>query len=445
MKILKRIGIKPLLTLLIFALVFASCEQETLQNSSENLINETTIRNDDSWRGGTTFTTEEIAYISRTSKDIEAVLKSSKASEVINIPVANHIITRSDGTGGLAPTEIPAIMSRLNTKFNELDPLDEFEINFTTTCHPTNVIRSNKFYDLTTQKERSQMTGKYDQPNALNIYYIGSLMIDGVASYGTARPPNPLGGGNQTATVIVRVDNATVNRTIEHEIGHSFSLLHTHGPSDFGTTTERVDGSNCSIAGVGDELCDTPADPNLLYGNGNGCSTNLVSVDNDGNCTYVGGPLCTDANGDVYTPDIHNIMSYSPIECKNSFTREQIDRVRSGIMEFYSLECCNSSSPSPNSCCPPSNSVITSSNTPNIMRITVNLPGEQWQVQYKLNGSKLWANTFTGTGNTYFSILGIPQNCHYKVRLRKKCGYMNTGWSAWSASKSIYCNYIGPQ
>ena len=61
--------------------------------------------------------------------------------------------------------------------------------------------------------------------------------------------------------------------TIIHEFGHYFSLFHTHGPTNSAITTELVDGSNCTTSG--DELCDTPADPNL--------SGNVT------NCLYTGG------------------------------------------------------------------------------------------------------------------------------------------------------------
>ena len=101
--------------------------------------------------------------------------------------------------------------------------------------------------------------------------------------------------------------------TLEHELGHYFTLFHTHGKTNQGTTDELVDGSNCE--GAGDNVCDTPADPNLL-----GQVTN---------CAYSG--TQTDVNGDVYKPQVENIMAYSPDQCQNLFTAGQYGRIRNGF------------------------------------------------------------------------------------------------------------------
>lgn len=82
--------------------------------------------------------------------------------------------------------------------------------------------------------------------------------------------------------------------TLAHEIGHMLGLNHTH---DGVIEPELVDGSNCTIGG--DMLCDTPADPNLA-------TPGYVIQP----CQYVG--TVTDANGDLYTPLLNNVMSYSP-------------------------------------------------------------------------------------------------------------------------------------
>ena len=111
--------------------------------------------------------------------------------------------------------------------------------------------------------------------------------------------------------------------TLTHELGHYFSLYHTHGSTNNGTTTELVNGSNCTTNG--DELCDTPADPNL---------SGVVNL----NCEYT--DTITDFNGDVYMPDTSNIMSYSLKVCRNSLSSEQYNRINfSAIYDRGYLMC----------------------------------------------------------------------------------------------------------
>lgn len=94
---------------------------------------------------------------------------------------------------------------------------------------------------------------------------------------------------------------------LSHEIGHCLGLYHTHSGSgcyDYANCSENINGSNCS--NCGDLVCDTPADP---------CLSGKV----DDNCNYVG--------GGGYSPDVHNIMSYSSPHCLNNITLGQMNRI----------------------------------------------------------------------------------------------------------------------
>jgi hypothetical protein len=109
---------------------------------------------------------------------------------------------------------------------------------------------------------------------------------------------------------------------LAHEVGHGIGLPHTHGYTNYGTTDELVDGSNCETHG--DHFCDTPADPNIL---------GLVN----GSCIYTGS--LTDANGDFYVPNTGNIMSYTNGGCRDHFSTDQLDRMYD-VATASNFYCC---------------------------------------------------------------------------------------------------------
>lgn len=139
-------------------------------------------------------------------------------------------------------------------------------------------------------------------PGFLNIYYA-------------------LGGGpNATLPIYGNADRILMNygptTVFAHEIGHYFSLLHTHAFDGYSTnisTLELVDGSNCSTQG--DFICDTPADPGL-YGR-------LAPYPV---CAYIDS-VSVDANGELYAPDINNYMCATYPNCITQFTQQQFERM----------------------------------------------------------------------------------------------------------------------
>lgn len=87
-------------------------------------------------------------------------------------------------------------------------------------------------------------------------------------------------------------------RVLAHELAHNLGLYHTFGNGvGFSITDEWVNGGNCTT--TGDEVCDTPADP-YQYGINTTCSYEDT--------------VLRDINGDLYSPDITNIMSYFPCQ-----------------------------------------------------------------------------------------------------------------------------------
>jgi len=139
---------------------------------------------------------------------------------------------------------------------------------------------------------------KYHEENRINMFMVEATNIN--ASFAT------LGGIGDLQSGGIVILKASGGRVYSHEMGHYFGLPHT-----FEGSGELVDGSNCSTAG--DLICDTPADPYIDGTDGE----DYVDAD----CKFI--DMQQDANGDYYTPDVGNIMSYYPGRCKCGFTYDQ--------------------------------------------------------------------------------------------------------------------------
>jgi PKD repeat protein len=255
---------------------------------------------------GTIPTQQQIDYLNQTRN---ARKNWNQSRSPLLIPIQNHVVRETDSTGGLTIVDISFVMNILNTYYINSN-IQFYE------CDSINYINNSNYYDFDGNDE-SVFCGQNDIQNVVNIYYFNSVISSsGVGVCGYAYfPPGP-------DRVIMNSSCALNGSTIVHEIGHYLSLYHTHGPTNNGTTTELVNGSNCSSAG--DELCDTPADPNLA---------GLVTT-----CQYTG--TAVDANGQSYVPDPTNIMSYSQKICRTFLSAGQYNRANySAINDRGYLSC----------------------------------------------------------------------------------------------------------
>lgn len=249
-------------------------------------------------------------------------------STIINIPVVNHILRRSDKTGGLTEEDIDEAMNELNTFYARI------KIQFYK-CQPTSFIDSNEWFDfVVTTPTQNAIIGPNNIQNVINIYYFNDMRASSDPSSrqycGYTYLPD------RTENIIMMRNECVFNgSTLIHEVGHYFSLLHTHGryPMNCGGTDELVDGSNCEDAADG--ICDTPADPNLRHQDG-ACEIKNYLVDE--NCEYIGGNTILDANDQPYAPLTDNIMSYSPRECRAAMTAEQYQRIRLSARYDYTFK-----------------------------------------------------------------------------------------------------------
>ena len=256
---------------------------------------------------GTIPTEAQIDYLKRTSSARE---NWNSPESILYLPIQNHVVRQSNSTGGLTASDINFVMSQLNTYYAN-SSIQFYE------CSSTNYINNSTYYNFSSSQE-SVFCGANDISDVINIYYFNSVLSStGSSLCGYAYfPPGP-------DRVIMKNSCATNGSTIVHELGHYLSLYHTHGPTNNGTTSELVNGSNCSTSG--DDICDTPADPNL---------SGLVTS----SCQYTG--TSVDANGQAYVPDPTNIMSYSQKICRTFLSSGQYNRVNySAINDRSYLNC----------------------------------------------------------------------------------------------------------
>lgn len=246
---------------------------------------------------GTTATEEQLQFMNLIH---EGGISGRTKSSLVRIPLVFHVIRTSSGEGGFSQSQANGLISRINGYYSPASM--EFFL-----AREVNYINSDTYYNLDSSNEGGVAVPN-DVTGVINVYFSNSLTSGGLQLCGYTRfPPS-------SDRVFMAIGCTFNGTTLEHELGHYFTLFHTHGKTNTGTTDELVNGSNCSIAG--DDICDTPADPNLSGKVGAGC-------------VYTGTNL--DANGQPYAPQVSNIMSYAPSSCRIQFTAGQYQRIRNGF------------------------------------------------------------------------------------------------------------------
>ncbi len=270
---------------------------------------------------GTISTSESLKYFNSIKPQIKKYekafmqMKSSKSiskTKIINsIPIKAHVIRSSNGLGGISDEDINIAVANLNSIYS--DAYMEFFL-----CEGIDYIDEDTLCHIKKGDEESLKETNF-VPGLINIYFtdfIENELQESICGYSDNQGRND---------VIVMKNSCVINdSSLAHEMGHFFSLIHTHGPDSNKMTTEFVDGSNCDTDGDG--ICDTPADPKLTYKNVNNF------------CQYTGTE--TDAHGDAFTPDTGNIMSYAMKSCRTHFSQQQLARMYAfyHTVKYY-LEC----------------------------------------------------------------------------------------------------------
>lgn len=258
--------------------------------------------------------TTEFASIAARLKANKALLAKNPVQEreVKWVPMKFHIISKSDGTGAVQEHRVLDMLCGLNEFFAPLDI--QFYIKdgfnyFSNTAAATDPQSAGGTTHMKAKKVK----------NVVNVFLPQSFTKPGLLGYYTEGYP-----GYQNDFLVVKKSQVGKGiYTIEHEIGHFFSLLHpfngwedndydpsVHGnpvkiltapnfsldPPFNAVPVEFVDQTNCEIAG--DLICDTPASYNFAnnYWGAKGCQPMDQSV--------------KDYHGDVVNPDEENLMDY---------------------------------------------------------------------------------------------------------------------------------------
>jgi hypothetical protein len=215
-------------------------------------------------------------------------------------PVKVHIVSKTDGTGGVTIDQVKDALSNLNSYFLKAYirflPLDDY-----------NYIKDDNFYKFSVE-QASELCKVHDVSKVINIYIVNIIKTEKNTFNGFTYFPDKL----PIDRVFVTTKSLNDKITLVRQMAHYFSLYPTAGPVVGMRTEELVSGKNCLT--TGDEICDTPADPGL----------DGQSIDN--RCQFVG--TQQDGESKFYRPMTDNIMSENPrMECLNKLTRQQYRRI----------------------------------------------------------------------------------------------------------------------
>lgn len=262
----------------------------------------------------------------------------------IIIPVVVHIL-HDNGIGNISDEQVYSGIQMLNEDFNRTnedaeDTRDTPEAPFMSVAsnmgirfemakldpdgNCTNGIQrlnvGSKSYNCNDVAKHKETGGldQWDRRYYFNIWVVNSIASDGGGTI-LGYAEFPYGGGSANYGVIIRNDKygrigtASGDRTLTHEVGHCFGLLHTFQGG--------CHASACNEAG--DYCCDTPPVSEAQW--------SCVPTQNTCDDIPSGDPYGFDAND-----QFENYMSYSP--CQNMFSEDQKNIVLNNFTNIGFLE-----------------------------------------------------------------------------------------------------------
>lgn len=220
----------------------------------------------------------------------------SKLATLKTISITAWIVKDSLRNPNLTPAQINAAIVVVNKDFAPMNLV--FKV-----C-AFKYIENFQFDSLDSSKppkdKEPQLYAQFHDSSTINMYFVTVIKRQGTQALPAGYAISP--GGKDLIVITKKAVPDT--KTISHEIGHYFGLLHTF-ETKLGTEIVNRNPSNCGSKG--DLFCDTEADPDP--------SGTAV------NCEFTTGTK--DANGEYFTPPLGNIMSYYPASCKCGFSPEQ--------------------------------------------------------------------------------------------------------------------------
>jgi len=262
------------------------------------------------------------------------------------IPITAHIIVENliNPESEFSQTDVDIAIAQLNATFNQvgLDFEQCSNLNYISEEDEGREIYPNISVD-------NDLWINKIVENTINIFFVQNIYnYSGYATFPFDAPEN---------WVLIEWNSALNESTLAHEVGHYLNLYHTfqgHNelvarPQDGSNICPPNELCNCGF-GIGDDLCDTPADPEGMDTEFSGdilpggpipdprapeewemenCATDETAPEPctvDNNNSSFGCDL-RDSNGERYNPNPTNIMSYSHPGCRTYFSPQQIERM----------------------------------------------------------------------------------------------------------------------
>ncbi len=265
--------------------------------------------------------------------------QNNKAPNYI-IPVVVHVI-HFNGDGNISKEQIEDGIKIINDDFNKLNSdtanvrspfkslIADSQIEFRLAqkdpsgkcTDGINLINSFQTYN---NRNQVKSLSYWDANKYFNVWIVNTIQRSGTGNIlGFAQFPRF--GANATYGIVVREDewgsigsaSSKDGRTVTHEMGHCFDLLHTF---------QGGCGFNCATSG--DRVCDTP--PQASSHN-NSCDTTLNSCSNDATGGGTSNPYTSNVKD-----QLENYMGYG-LSCLAMFTEGQKTRMESALTQVSKL------------------------------------------------------------------------------------------------------------